>query len=289
MTSSVQLLSPDSENSLFNPANIPREFQLFPEDRPNFSNHLALIQYPRLSSAHLKHRRYEGRIRHHEPDKPIYLITLPFELREEIYTHLALASSFDILRVCRSINTQVTPLLYKYGIYHIRAIHPPHQSSISIPSSDTLARIQNLYISMPDIGFAEGFPWKHDMFSQTKSLLHQFSGDVVHRKVCHLDLQEWDLTEQLVSLLRTFVGFERIKITIRLRSYDAEDDDEHTLSYNLGIKEQREDYVKEMDERLGPWLGPADCTSIDGSDSAEGWGPSEVLLSLDFRPRVLLS
>lgn len=285
----VQTLNPGNNDSLVSLANPPQSLPSSLKDQLTSGNLLALTGYPELPATHPKHGRYEVRTGHRNIHKPTYIVSLPFELREEIYTYLVFASSFEVLRVCRSINMQATPLLYKYGIYHIRAIHLPPQYPISIPPSTTLAKIQNIYISMPDIRIAEGFPWKHDISPQTKSLLRQFGGDDDHRKVCHLDLQAWDLTEQMVSLLRTFLGFERIRITVRLRSYDIEDDEGHTLSYTLGIEEQREDYIKEMDERLGPWLGPADCTSIGDSDTADSWGASEILLSLDFRPRALLS
>ncbi|KAL9066083.1 MAG: hypothetical protein Q9161_007808 [Pseudevernia consocians] len=285
----VQTLNPDNNDSFVSLPNLSMSLPFSLKDPVPSSNSLALIGYPQFSATHPKQRRYEVRTGYRNINKPTYIISLPFELREEIYTYLVFASSFEVLRVCRSINMQATPLLYKYGVYHIRAIHPPPQYPVSIPPSTTLAKVQNLYISMPDIRIAEGFPWKHVMSAQTKSLLRHFGGDDVYRKVCHLDLQAWDLTEQMVSLLRTFVGFERIRITVRLRSYDIEDDEGDSLSYTLNMKEQREDYIKEMDERLGSYLGPAGCTSIDDPDTADSWGVSESLLSLEFRPRALLS
>ena len=74
--------------------------------QPTSRDHLAQTQNtsPRFT---------DGSDKQHDPTKPTYIITLPFELREEIYKYLTLASSFEFLRVCRSINTQAAPLLYK--------------------------------------------------------------------------------------------------------------------------------------------------------------------------------
>lgn len=285
--SSPQALSPDLGLNL---AILLQELPFSHDTQLSSGYQPTLLQDPEEQSTSASNEQHVDRTGQQDPNKPTYLTTLPFELREVIYTYLAVASSFDFLRVCRSINTQATPLLYKYGTYHIHAIHPRHQYSICLPPSTTLANIQNLYISMPEIRFAGEVPQKHDISSQTLSLLHQFSGDVVRRRLCHLDLQAWHLTDLMGSVLRTFVGFERIRITVRLRPYDG-GNGERIRPYDWDVEEEeREDYVNAMDERLGPWLGLAQWTVLGDDNTSEGSGNAfESMLFLDFYPGVVVS
>lgn len=287
MMSSPQALSPDL---VINLVILLQELPFSHNTQSSSAYQSTLLQDPEELSTSGSNEQHEDRAEQQDQNKPIYLTTLPFELREVIYTYLAVAPSFDFLRVCRSMNTQATPLLYKYGTYHIRAIHPRHQYSICVPPSTTLANIRNLYISMPEIRFAGEVPSKHDISSQTLSLLHRFSGDVVRRRLCHLDLQAWHLTDLMGNVLRTFVGFKRIRITVRLRPYD-DGNGERIRPYDWDVEEEeREDYVNAMAERLGPWLGLAQWTILGDDNTSEGSGNAfESMLFLDFYPGAVVS
>lgn len=125
------------------------------------------------------------------------------------------------------------------------------------------------------------------MSSQTLSLLHQFSGDVVRRRLCHLDLQTWYLTDLLASVLRTFVGFERIRITVQLR-LNEDDDVDRFRPYDRNDAElEREIYIDDVNERLGPSLGLAQPTFLGEKNTSQGWGNAfDSMLFLDFYPRA---
>lgn len=77
------------------------------------------------------------------------------------------------------------------------------------------------------------------------------------------------------------MGFEKIRTTARLRAYDGGNGGGVRPNDWEVAKEGREDYIKAMDVELGPWLGPACCTSIgDGSGNS-----FESMLFMDFHPR----
>ncbi|KAF6230556.1 hypothetical protein HO133_004900 [Letharia lupina] len=76
----------------------------------------------------------------------------------------------------------------------------------------------------------------------------------------------------MAGVLRNYVGFERIRITVRLRPYEFGGGGRvPPFDWEI-VEERREDYIKEMDKRLGPWLGPADCMNLGDGTTTEGQG-----------------
>ena len=285
-----QPFRPESDSSSLHPANLLEELPFWQHERTKHRSRWGLIPYPRTQSTSCKDDQDQDPANQYDPCKPTYLTNLPFELREEIYTHLVLASSFEFLRVCRSVNTQATPLLYKHGTYHIRAIPPRHEQPACIPPPSTLAKIQNLYISMPEIGFAQEIPSERDVSASAMRLLGNFCGPSVRRQFCHLDLQVWQLSERMARVLRTLVGFERIKVTVRLRPYET-DPYKGPRPHDPEVQEEEwEDCIRSFDERLGPWLGNADWMSVGFGNDAEGSGNVfESMLFFDFYPEFRMS
>lgn len=108
---------------------------------------------------------------------PVTLLTLPRELRDDIFTYVALSSTVTFLLTCRQVKEEgYTRLLYKHAIYRVRAwktpqgtIYPPHP-----PAPPPTALVQNFYISMPPIPFrgAKKGP-NHEIPRRTILLLEQ--------------------------------------------------------------------------------------------------------------------
>ena len=274
--------NPESDNATLHPANLLEELPFWQDDRTESRRWWEPTPYPRTQVTSGRDDQNQDSAKQYDPSQPTYLTTLPFELREEIYTHVVLASSFEFLRVCRSINTQATPLLYKHGTYHIRAIPPRYEQPACMPPSSTLSKIQNLYISMPEIKFGWEIPSDYDVSASAMRLLGKFSGPNVRRTFCHLDLQAWQLSERMASLLRTFVGFERIKITVRLRAYET-DYYKGPRPYDREVEEEEwEDCIRSFNERLGPWLGTADMSAGFGNDEEGSGNCFESMIYFNF-------
>ena len=120
---------------------------------------------------------------------------------------------------------------------------------------------------MPEIKFAREIPSDYDVSASAMRLLGKFSGPNVRRTFCHLDLQAWQLSERMASLLRTFVGFERIKITVRLRPYEV-DYYKGPRPHDREVEEEElEDCIRSFDERLRPWLGTTNMSAGFGEGS----------------------
>lgn len=107
---------------------------------------------------------------------PTTLITLPRELRDEIYTYVALTSNFTFLLTCRQLNDEGTPLLYKHGTYRLRALAFRKERLPAPPTPPPASIIQNLYISMPRIHFGYHKGPNYEIPLRTVRRLGQFAG-----------------------------------------------------------------------------------------------------------------
>ena len=177
---------------------------------------------------------------------PTTLFTLPRELRDEIFTHVALCSEFTFLLTCRQLNEEGTPLLYKHVVYRVRALTYPNeqQPPRHAPLPTSISRIQNIHISMskdlrPD--------W--DMSRRATQILNQFTGTKTERGVCHVDLHGCVFSPSLEQMLWGFGGFEVVRMDSRSkfpnlgfwRSMDPE-----------YVNERRHDFWRLMEHNLGP-------------------------------------
>ena len=82
------------------------------------------------------------------------------------------------------------------------------------------------------------------------------------------DCQAWDLPYDMASMLKTFVGFERMIITARLRSYNIEIYGWRTRPDDSQI----EHYINTMQYELGPWLCPVIFKTMDDGNVTEELG-----------------
>ena len=202
---------------------------------------------------------------------PVTFLTLPRELRDEICTYAALSSSFAFLRTCRQLNEEGTPLLYKHGIYR-RALprHKEHLPTLSTPPPIHL--IQNLYISMPPSLYGcRHFP-NYEIPRTAASLLEQFRGTEIRRRLCHFDLQTWILSAEMAKGFGGLVGFEVVRVEVRFKFHDPHG----RLDVRL---EKRVPALRRIDEGLKLALGNARWEEKDpGSSFQEIW-------VAEFRPR----
>ena len=136
---------------------------------------------------------------------------------------------------------------------------------------------------MPKMHFGEEIPSTREISAQVLRRLHRFSGVDIARTFYHLDQQAWPLSERTASLLRGLVAFEGVRITARLRPCMVD-----LVGRIWEIEDEgRETYVGMITERLGPWLGEADWTSLGYANTAERPGIFfESMLVCDFYPRV---
>ena len=122
------------------------------------------------------------------PITPSTLLALPRELRDKICTYLALSSDFTILPTCRQLNEEGTPLLYKYGIYRIRALTFRKERLAFAPPLIQASLIQNLFISMPRVLSDKRKSPDYEISLPTEHLLEKFGGTEVRRRWCYFDL-----------------------------------------------------------------------------------------------------
>ena len=192
---------------------------------------------------------------------PPTLFTLPRELRDEIFTYVALSSSFTFLLTRRQLNEEGTPLLYKHGIYRIRALTHPNEQRPSrckpLPSS--IARIQNIYISMPKDPRPD---W--EVSRRATRTLKRFAGTTIERGVCHVDLHYCTFAQDLEWLLWEFGGFEVVRLEQWYICSWRSKDPEH-------VKDCRHRSWGLMEDRLGP---------------ATFHEPSPKIEVVEFRPRL---
>ena len=173
---------------------------------------------------------------------PPTLFTLPRELRDEIFTYIALSSDFTFLLTCRQLNEEGTPLLYKHGIYRVRALTYPKEQLPTrykpLPSS--IARIQNIHISVPK---APRPDW--EMSLRATRALTRFAGTTVERGVCHVDLHYCVFAESLERMLWNFGGFEVVRVEVRSKYSWPSMDPER-------VEKERHRFWRDMEDRLGP-------------------------------------
>ena len=210
---------------------------------------------------------------------PATLFTLPQELRDEIYTHLALSSSFNFLLACRQFNEEGTPLLYKHGTYRVRAL-TLRKEKIPLPSKPPpISLIRNLYISMPPINFGCFKSPNYEISRRSALHLSQFAGTDIRRRVCHFDLQDWTLSEGMARVLSGFHGFEVVRVEIRLKPYNPKYDGTLGMFDLWEQDEYMDKCVRLIEERLGTALGEAKWEKKDsGNCFVEVW-------IAEFRPQ----
>ena len=192
---------------------------------------------------------------------PPTLFTLPRELRDEMFTYIALSSDFTFLLTCRQLNEEGTPLLYKHGIYCVRALtHPNEQLPTRYkPLPSSIARIQNIHISMPK----DPRPgW--EMSLRATRTLTRFAGTTVERGVCHVDLHYCTFAPDLERMLWKFGGFEIVRVEMWSKCSWRSMDREH-------VEKERHRFWRFMEDRLGP---------------ATFHEPSRLVEVVEFRPRL---
>ena len=185
---------------------------------------------------------------------PATLFTLPRELRDEILAYAALSSSFAFLRTCRQLNEEGTPLLYKHAVYDVRILMVRREGTtrqhLRAPKNPPpFHLVQNLYITLPP-------RWSkipnYEIPPSAIALLEQFRGTEIRRRVCHFDLQAETLSAEIVKGLGGLVGFEVVRVQMRLRLYDRNSHREPECT-----DVERHYCMQLIDERLGPALGKA--------------------------------
>ena len=221
---------------------------------------------------------------------PATFLTLPRELRDEALTYAALSSSFSFLRTCRQLNEEGTPLLYKHGRYCMRALTLPiERDRGQLPvqcKPPPIHLIQNLYITMPPLWADFSKSPNYEIPRETASLLEQFRGTEIPRRVCHFYRRHWTLTAGMAKGLSGLVGFEVVRVEVWLRVYPLNSSDQVWLGvYPIDPDEELERRDKEKDhcvrlieEGLGSALGKAKWEQSDSKNySYEG-------LVAEFRP-----
>ncbi len=204
---------------------------------------------------------------------PTTLLTLPRELRDQINTYLIFASDFTFLQACRQLNEEGTPLLYKHHVYHIRALTRRNEKLAAPTMLPPMSLIQNLYISMPPFPSRKMKGPNYEISWQTSTLLSQFSGTEIRRRLCHLDLQKWPFSAELARRLCGFGGFEILRVEVTHLNpstlyHDPEWPDKH--------KKDRMEFIQDT---IGKAFGKVDWVD---QDLDEEWNKTSVA---EFRPR----
>ena len=209
-------------------------------------------------------------------EMPFTFLMLPRELRDEIYTYAALSSSFNFLCTCHQLNEEGTPLLYKHGIYRMRAMTLRREHLPTLSKRPPFHLIQNLYIAMPPISLDVHKSPNYEIPRSTISLLEHFRGTEVRRRVCHFDLQDWTLSAGMAEGLGGLVGFEVVRVEVQVKLHDG-----YCLAPPVPGETRLDRRVRLIDERLGLALGKARWEE----KFPENLSRLVLVLVAEFRPR----
>ncbi|CAF9918432.1 hypothetical protein IMSHALPRED_004305 [Imshaugia aleurites] len=148
------------------------------------------------------------------------LQNLPQELRDQVYDKLALPDKSSMLKTCRSIHFEVSPLFYKEVIFRMQIgvylVIYPGAPAIRPPPQPTQHKLQNLDMfwdlrgnRVISAGYVKSFQWISS----------------IHRKRCRIFFA-WDCPPapyhygtHLWKALRTLTEFETVEFRVRHRDY----------------------------------------------------------------------
>ena len=211
---------------------------------------------------------------------PTTILTLPRELRDEIYDYLAISLSFAFLLTCHQINEEGTPLLYKYGIYHRRALIHRKENLPPRPKPVPIAKIQNIYISMPPPRFFDGNNPEYEISRRTTQRLNRFAGTAIQRGICHVNLQQYTLSRGLAAVLRGFCGFEIVRVEWALRCLEINGETWYSITGNWAHVRKKM-WMSRIKDKLKMALGKAKWRSEKRTIGNQNL---EVVIA-EFRPR----
>ena len=210
---------------------------------------------------------------------PVTLLALPRELRDEIFTYVALSSNFAFLLTCHQLKEEGTRLLYKHAFYRVRALKLHWEHLPAPPRSPPISLVQNLHISMPPIPFGDHKGPNYEIPRRTSLLLEQFAGTETRRRVCHIYLEGWTLSAGMGRVISRFVGFDVVRVEVRLTPYDVDYEGRLRPYDDQKRVRQRDNRLRLIEERLGSTLG-----EVKWEDKESGNCFEDIIVG-DFLPR----
>ena len=145
---------------------------------------------------------------------PTTILTIPRELRDEIYTTLALSDSFQILLTCRRLNEEGTPFLDRHGVYRLRALNLNEHRTPARPQLVPSSKIQNLYLSMPPTRLITDERRDCEISHRTRERLEGFADPAIRRDGCYVSLQKGGFSESLGEGLQDVRGFDVVRVEL---------------------------------------------------------------------------
>jgi hypothetical protein len=221
------------------------------------------------------------------------LMTLPPEIRHNIYRLLIHSGHINILRVSQAINEEGSDFLFKDGVCRI-AFGYKWRPPVMKPTRSLAKRIQTLSVNVY-ARYAYHFFNDHD-FHRELDALRYFGSAAIHRKTCRVSFEVYPSTAEMVVrevlvILASFVGFEEVIVEMRLvgvshiSEYDFESLKKEPPPVPFWFDSQPENVIWRMangaelaQKVLAPTLGPARPYWIEKSFK-------EVVLKQAYYPR----
>ncbi|KAL2040007.1 hypothetical protein N7G274_007410 [Stereocaulon virgatum] len=165
------------------------------------------------------------------------LVALAPELRHIIYRQLIVKGHVRILGASQAINKEASEFIFKDGIFRMEFVTSGDSGLPSNLSQLLLENVQNvsirvdnkirnifrseLYCLWPSVRRFVRRP-RHLRITQQLELLRPFAGSGIYRKACcvifEVCVESWKMVaEEMLEVLRSFVGFEEVVIEIRMR------------------------------------------------------------------------
>jgi hypothetical protein len=146
------------------------------------------------------------------------LIRLPREIRDMTYHHMVVDGSISIMQCSSAMQKEMSELLFDHGTCRLNFNFAQNMTLVPAidPNQTTVDRIQNLSIRVNTrCNGTLGRP------TPQVDILSRFSGSTIQRKRCTVSFECWPTTTGMVARdvlwqLRTFTGFEEVRITIDL-------------------------------------------------------------------------
>lgn len=191
------------------------------------------------------------------PTNPPILLCLPSELRSNIYAPLITTGDLAILRTCKTILAEATPLLLPHAVLRLNLGHLSPNPDIHIDNA-LLASIQRLDLRI-NMSRGRAIPLS---CAYSRRIIDRFAGRSITRETCLITIDsgadgvapESAANRMTYDAVAGLTGFRTLVLKIRfsMSEPESEADAFWRREYGYGVRDWRhwKESVREVDEDL---------------------------------------